>query len=234
VRQYGPLIQIVALHSGYNELYDPSRPQGPITAALCWAHARRQFFELVDIAANARRGKNAAAISPIALEAVKRIDVLFDIERGINGQSIEERLRVRREQSARLLAELEAWLRDQRARLSRSSAVAEPIDYMLRRWDRFARFIDDGRVCLTNNTAERALRGFALGRKSWLFAGSDRGAERAAVMSTMITTAKMNDVDPQAWLADVLARIADHAVHRLDELLPWNWAAAKEHRKLVA
>ncbi len=210
-------------YSGYNELYDPSRPQGPITAALCWAHARRQFFQLADIAANARRGKNAAAISPIALEAVKRIDALFDIERGINGQSAEERLRVRREQSAPLLAALEAWLRDQRSRLSRSSSVAAPIDYMLRRWDRFTRFIEDGRVCLTNNAAERALRGFALGRKSWLFAGSERGADRAAVMVTLITTAKMNDVDPQAWLADVLARIAEHPAHRLDDLLPWNW-----------
>jgi hypothetical protein len=193
---------------------------------LCWAHARRQFFELADIAANARRGKNAAAISPIALEAVKRIDVLFDIERGINGQSAEERLRVRREQSAPLVAALEVWLREQRSRLSRSSAVAEPIDYMLRRWDRFAHYLDDGRICLTNNSAERALRGFALGRKSWLFAGSERGAERAAVMATLITTAKMNDVDPQAWLADVLARIAGHKAADLAALLPWNWQAA--------
>jgi transposase len=216
-------------YSGYNELYDPSRPQGPVTAALCWAHARRQFFELADIAANARRGKSAAAISPIALEAVKRIDALFDIERGINGQSAEVRLRIRKEQSAPLVAGLEAWLREQRSHLSRSSSVAEPIDYMLRRWDRFARFIDDGRICLTNNAAERALRGFALGRKSWLFAGSERGADRAAVMATLITTAKLNDVDPQAWLADVLARIADHAIQNLDQLLPWNWkpSAAK-------
>ncbi|HZC95704.1 MAG TPA: IS66 family transposase [Bradyrhizobium sp.] len=210
-------------YSGYNELYDPSRPQGPITAALCWAHARRQFFELVDIAANARRGKKAAAISPIALEAIKRIDALFDIERGINGQSAEQRLRVRTEQSAPLVAGLEAWLREQRPRLSRSSSVAEPIDYMLRRWDRFGQFIDDGRICLTNNAAERALRGFALGRKSWLFAGSERGADRAAVMATLIVTAKLNDVDPQAWLADVLARIADHTIQDLDQLLPWNW-----------
>jgi transposase len=210
-------------YSGYNELYDPSRPQGTITAALCWAHARRQFFELADIAANARRGKNAAAISPIALEAVKRIDALFDIERGINGLSAEERLRVRQEQSASLLTALEAWLREQRSRLSRSSSVAEPIDYMLRRWDRFARFIDDGRICLTNNAAERALRGFALGRKSWLFAGSDRGADRAAAITTLITTAKLNDVDPLAWLADVLARIADIPQSRLSDLLPWNW-----------
>jgi transposase len=216
-------------YSGYNELYDPSRVQGPITAALCWAHARRQFFELADIAANARRGKNAAAISPIALEAVKRIDALFDIERGIKGQSAERRLRVRQEQSAPLVAPLETWLRDQRSRLSNSAAVSAPIDYMLRRWGRFVRFLDDGRICLTNNAAERALRGFALGRKSWLFAGSERGADRAAVMATLITTAKLNDVDPQAWLADVLARIADHAIQNLDQLLPWNWkpSAAK-------
>jgi hypothetical protein len=221
-------------YSGYNELYDPSRSQGAITAALCWAHARRQFFELADIAANARRGKKATAISPMALETVKRIDALFDIERGINGQSAEERLRVRREQSAPLVAALEARLREQRLRLSRSSPVAEPIDYMLRRWDRFAKFLDDGRICLTNNAAERALRGFALGRKSWLFAGSERGADRAAFMATLITTAKLNDIDPQAWLADVLARIADHAIHRLDELLPWNWAAETERRKVAA
>ena len=210
-------------YSGYNELYDASRTQGPITPALCWAHARRQFFELADIAANARRGKNAAAISPIALEAVKRIDALFDIERGINGQSAEERLQVRKEQSAPLLMALEAWLREQRARLSNSSSVAKPIDYMLRRWDRFARFIDDGRICLTNNAAERALRGFALGRKSWLFAGSERGADRAAIMATLITTAKLNDIDPQAWLANVLARVADTPQGRLNELLPWEW-----------
>jgi transposase len=210
-------------YSGYNELYDPSRAAGAITPALCWAHARRQFFELADIAAHARRGKDAAAISPVALEAVRRIDALFDIERGIVGQSAEERLRVRWEQSAPLLAALEAWLREQRARLSNASAVAKPIDYMLRRFERFARFVEDGRICLTNNAAERALRGFALGRKSWLFAGSERGADRAAVMATLIVTAKLNDVDPQAWLADVLARINEHPAQRLDELLPWNW-----------
>jgi hypothetical protein len=210
-------------YSGYNGLYDPSRSQGAITAALCWAHARRQFFELADIAANARRGKKAAAISPIALEAVKRIDALFDIERAINGLAAEERLRVRQQQSTPLLAALQAWLREERSRLSRSAAVVTPIDYMLKRWDRFARFIEDGRVCLTNNAAERALRGFALGRKSWLFAGSERGADRAAAMTTLIMTAKLNDVDPLAWLADVLARIADIPQARLPELLPWNW-----------
>jgi transposase len=212
-------------YGGYNVLYDPSRAAGAITPALCWAHARRQFFELADIAANARRGKNAAAISPVALEAVRRIDVLFDIERGINGLAADERLRIRKEQSAPFLAELETWLREQRSRMSRSASVAGPIDYMLKRWDWFARFIADGRVCLTNNAAERALRGFALGRKSWLFAGSDRGADRAAIMATLIVTTKLNDVDPQAWLADVLTRIANLPQGRLFELLPWNWSA---------
>ena len=113
--------------------------------------------------------------------------------------------------------------RTARSRLSRSASVAEPIHYMLKRWDAFTRFLDDGRICLSNNAAERALRGIALGRKSWLFCGSDRGGDRAAMMYSLIVTAKMNDVDPQAWLADVLARIAAHPVQRLDELLPWNW-----------
>jgi transposase len=214
-------------YSGYNRLYDAARPQGAITPAFCWAHARRQFFELADIAANPRRGKNAAVISPIALEAVRRIDALFEIERLINGCSAAERLRVRREQSAPLAADLEVWLRDQRSRLSRSAAVSEPIDYMLRRWPSFVRFLEDGRVCLSNNAAERALRGFALGRRSWLFAGSERGADRAAAIATLIMTAKLNQVDPQAWLADVLGRINAHPARALDDLLPWNWRAAQ-------
>jgi transposase len=221
-------------YSGYNELYEPSRAPGPITSALCWAHCRRQFFELADIAANARRRKGAAAISPVALEAVKRIDALFNIERGINGVAADERLRVRQRDSAHLVTGLEAWLREERSRLSRAASVAQPIDYMLKRWNDFARFLDDGRICLTNNAAERALRGFALGRKSWLFAGSERGADRAAFMATLITTARLNEIDPQAWLADVLARINDHAIHRLDELLPWNWAVAMERRRVAA
>jgi transposase len=222
LRAFAGILQADA-YDGYNELYEPSRSPGPITSALCWAHARRQFFELADIAANARRGKNAGAISPVALEAVRRIDVLFDIERGINGLAADERLRIRKEQSAPVLDELESWLHEQRSRMSRSASVAEPIDYMLKRWNRFTRFIEDGSICLTNNAAERALRGFALGRKSWLFAGSERGADRAAIMATLIMTAKLNDVDPLAWLADVLARIAEYPAQRLDQLLPWNW-----------
>lgn len=211
-------------YSGYNMLFDPARPGGPATSALCWSHGRRQFFELADIAASARRGKHAAVISPIALEAVNRIDALFEIERAINGLSADERQRARADRSVPLVADLERWLRHERAKLSRSAAVAQPIDYMLKRWHGFARFLDDGRICLTNNAAERALRGFALGRKSWLFAGSERGAERAAAMTTLITTAKLNHVDPLAWLADVLERIAEMPQSRLSDLLPWNWS----------
>jgi transposase len=222
LRDFTGILQADA-YSGYNGLYHPSRVPGAISPALCWSHARRQFFELADIGANARRGKKAPAISPVALEAVKRIDALFDIERAINGLSTEERLRVRQEQSRPLVDALEIWLREERSRLSRSASVAKPIDYLLRRWDRFTPFLADGRICLTNNAAERALRGFALGRKSWLFAGSERGAARAAAMTTLIATAKLNDVDPLAWLADVLARIARIPQSRLPELLPWQW-----------
>src|SRR6478672_7915130 len=194
-----------------------------VTPAFCWAHSRRLFFELADIAANARRGNNATVISPVALEAVKRIDALFDIERDISGLAADERWRIRQERSKPLLEQLESRLREQRDRLSRSSDVLKPINYMLKRWDGFALFVDDGKVCMSNNAAERALRGLALGRRSWLFAGSDRGAERAAVMNTLIMTARLNDIDPKAWLADVFARIADHPQTRLHELLPWVW-----------
>ncbi len=203
----------------------PGRSPGSVIEALCWSHGRRKFYELADIAANKRRGKRAPPISPLALEVVKRIDALLDIERTLNGESAERRLAVRREQSAPLVAELEDWMRTESAGLSRHAAVAKAMDYMLKHWDGFARFLDDGRICLTNNAAERALRGIAPGRKSGLFCGSDRGGERAAVMYTLIGTAKLNGVDPQAWLADVLDRIAEHPQTRLHELLPWHWKA---------
>ena len=222
---YSGLFQADA-YGGYGRLYDPGRNAGPILEAACWVHARRPFFVMADLAENARRkvqGKKPAVISPLALEAVRRIDALFEIERGINGQSPERRRAVRQELSAPLVTDLETWMREQRAKLSRSNDVAKAMDYMLKRWNAFTRFLDDGRICLSNNAAERAVRGIALGRKSWLFCGSDRGGDRAAVMYSLIVTAKMNDVDPQAWLADVLARIAEHPVQSLDELLPWNW-----------
>jgi transposase len=223
--RYAGLFQADA-YGGYGKVYETDRKPGPILEAACWVHARRPFFVMADLAENARRkaqGKTSAVISPLALEAVRRIDALFEIERTINGQSAAERRAVRQEQSAPLVVDLGAWMREQRAKLSRGNDVAKAMDYMLKRWTAFTRFLDDGRVCLSNNAAERALRGIALGRKSWLFAGSDRGGRRAAAMYSLIVTAKLNDVDPQAWLADVLARIADHPANRLDELLPWNW-----------
>ena len=217
----------------YRRLYEPGRSPGSVTEALCWVHGRRRFYELADIAANKRRGKRAPPISPLALEAVTRNDAIFDIERTINGETAERRLAVRRERSAPLVAELEDWMRTERTGLSRHAAAAKAMDYMLKRWDGFTRFLDDGRICLTNNAAERALRAIALGRKSWLFAGSDRGGERAAVMYTLIGTAKLNDVDPQGWLADVLDRIAEMPQTRLHELLPWHWKAERQ-QALVA
>ncbi len=214
--------------SGYNKLYEVGRLPGPIFEAGCWAHARRKFFELADLAKTAKRksrGKKPAFTSPTALEAVRRIDALFDIERDINGQSPSARRAVRQTLSAPLAAALESWMRQERVKLSRQDDLAVAMGYMLKRWAAFTRFLDDGRICLTNNAAERALRGIALGRKAWLFAGSDRGGRRAMKMYSLIISAKMNDIDPQAWLADVLARIAEHPMQRLEELLPWNWKA---------
>jgi transposase len=163
--------------------------------------------------------------------AVKRIDAIFKVEREISGQTADERLAVRRARVAPLVAGFESWMWAERAKLSRHSEVAKAMDYVLKRWSAFARFLD-GRICLTNNAAERELRG--IGRKSWLLAGSDRGGERAAVMYTLIQTARLNDIDPQAWLADVLALIHDYKITDLAALLPWRWAADMERRKLAA
>ena len=152
----------------------------------------------------------------------------------MNGRSPDERLAARRDRSLPLLVDLEDWMRTERARLSRHAPVAKAMDYMLKRWVGFARFTVDGRICLTNNAAERAIRGLALGRRSWLFAGSDRGADRTAFMLTLIVSAKLNNIDPQAWLADVLARIADMPQTRLDEMLPWNWSVVDHRIKRAA
>jgi transposase len=217
-------------YGGYNELYAPNRQPGPILEAGCFAHARRKFFELADVEGAARkrsRGEKTGIVYPIALEAVQKLDALFAIERDINGKNSAERLAVRKALSAPLMAELRDWLHVQLNKISRNHDLAKAINYMLRRWDAFTRFLDDGRVCLSNNTAERALRCVPLGRKSWLFCGSDRGGQRAAVAYSLIQTCRLNDIEPQAWLADVLTRIADHPVSRLHELLPWHWRDAQ-------
>src|ERR1700709_2775155 len=214
----------------YTKRYEPPRSPGPIREAACWVHARRPFFAMADLEENARRkaaGKKEIALSPIAIEIVGRIDALFAIERTINGQGADHRKALRQAQSAPLVADLEAYMREQYARLSCGHDLAKAMNYMFKRWNAFTRFLDDGRVCLSNNAAERALRCVPLGRKAWLFCGSDRGGQRAAVLYTLIQTARLNDVDPQAWLADVLSRVADFPAHRLDELLPWNWQGSR-------
>jgi transposase len=199
-------------YAGFNRLYQADRKPGPIIEAACWAHGRRKFFDLA-------RLKKA----PIAIEAIERIDALFAIEREINGLTPQERVRVRNERSRPIVAALGTWLRERRAKLSRGSETAKAIDYSLNRWTAFTRFLDDGRLCMSNNAAERALRGIAVGRKNWTFAGSDEGGRRAAAIYTLIETAKLNGIDPQAWLADVLARLPDHPARQIGDLLPWNW-----------
>jgi transposase len=211
LKDYAGLLQADAF-SGFGQLYGPGRPAGEIVEAACWAHARRRFFELAEL-------KKA----PMAIEAVRRIDALFAIERDINGLSADERLRLRAEQSRPLVSDFGAWLRQNRARLSSKAETAKAIDYVLKRWTSFTRFLEDGRVCLSNNAAERALRGIAVGRRNWTFAGSDAGGRRAAALYTLIETAKLNAVDPRAWLADVLRRLPEHPAKRLHDLLPWNW-----------
>lgn len=226
------------VYGGYNDLYLADRSPGPVRSALCWSHARRKFFELADIKAIARKGKKVAEeISPIALDAVTRIDEIFAVEREINGLSAAVRHEVRQQRVALRVHDLHDWMRAERARMSKHNPVAKAINYMLDekgRWEAFTAFLGDGRLCLTNNAAERALRGIALGRKSWLFAGSERGGDRAAFMYTLIVTAKMNDIDPQAWMADVLARMPDLPVSRLSELLPWKWKAAADLKRIAA
>ena len=219
---FGPLLDCIFRvrldYAGFTKLYEANRKGGPIIEAACWAHARRKFFDLARISK-----------APIAAEAVKRIDVLFAIEREINGLMPQERLCLRQERSRPLIIELQTWLREQRARLSKNSDTTKAINYSLNRSDAFTRFLEDGRLCMSNNAAERELRAVALGRKNWTFAGSDDGGRRAAAIYTLIATAKLNGVDPQAWLADVLARLPDHSAKRIHELLPWNW-----HRQNVA
>ncbi len=201
--------------AGYDGLYDGARRPGPVLEAACWAHVRRKLFD------EAKDGK-----SPIAAQAVRRVDALFAVERAVNGQPPGARLAAGQERSAPLLAELQAWLRQQRGRLSGKADLAKAIDYALKRWGALTLFLRDGRACMSNNAAERALRGVAVGRRNWTFCGSDAGGERAAAIYTLIETCKLNDVDPQAWLADVLAKLPDHPASRLGDLLSRDWLRA--------
>ena len=222
---YSGILQADA-YDGYGKLYQAGRKPAPVLEAACWVHARRPFFAMADIEENARRkaaGKKEIALSPIAIEVVRRIDALFEIERTINGKSAEERLAVRRTLSRPLVDALHTFMREQACAALARTRPRQGDQYILKRWAAFTLFLEDGRVCLSNNAAERGLRGIASEENRGCSAGRTAGADRAAAMYSLIVTCKMNGVDPQAWLADVLSRIAGHPAHRLDELSPWNW-----------
>jgi transposase len=194
-------------YAGFNKLYE----KGRIVEAACWAHVRRKFHDLYQ-----------AHQSPIAKEALERIGQLYAIEQEIRGRSPAERKEARQARSRPLLEALHIWWKATLAKLSQKSDVAMAIRYALDRWSALLRFCEDGRVEMDNNAAERALRAVALGRKNYLFAGSDSGGERAATIYSLLGSAKLNGIDPEAYLSSVLRRIADHPINRIAELLPWN------------
>jgi hypothetical protein len=204
-------------YGGYDALYLPhgGQPSGIIPVA-CWAHARRKLFEVFE-----------ATKSPIAEEGLRRVQELYAIEADINGMAAAQRLAVRQARSMPLLADLRAWLEDQRRRISGKSGLGRALQYALSRWDALTRYTIDGRLGIDNNLAERLLRGIAVTRKNYLFVGSDTGGDRAAVNYTLIQSAKLNGLNPEAYLADVIGRMATgHPNLRLAELLPWNWQPA--------
>lgn len=198
-------------YAGFNELYE----NGQLREAACWAHARRKFFDV-----------HVASGSPIAEEALLRIRDLYAVEETVRGKPPDERSRARQARSAPIIAAFRPWLEARRDELSRKSDLAKAIGYALSRWEALTRYLDDGRIAIDNNAAERAIRPLALGRKNYLFAGSDSGGQRAAAIYTLVETAKMNALDPERYLRDVLARIADHPINNIDALLPWRIYAA--------
>lgn len=202
-------------YAGFNTLYapDPKTQTPRLTEVACWAHARRKIYDV-----------HVATASPAAKEALERIAELFQIEADIRGRGPAERLAVRQQQTIPRLEALKTFLGATLAKISAKSSLAGAIRYATSRWDALSRFTADGRLEMSNNAAERAIRPLALGRKNYLFAGSDRGGERAAILYTLITTAKLNGLDPEAYMADVIARIGDHPASRIEELLPWRWA----------
>jgi len=196
-------------YAGFDQIYE----SGKIQEAACWAHVRRKFYDI-----------QVAHKSAVATEALERIGALYAIEKEIRGRSPEERRAVRSERSRPLLESLKQWLEETLVKLSKKSDTAMAVRYTLGRWEALMRYCDDGRLEIDNNAAERSLRAVALGRKNYLFAGPDRGGESAAAMYSLIGTAKLNGIDPEGYLRNVLSRIAEHPINRIEELLPWNFA----------
>ncbi len=206
-------------YAGFAELYESAEGKpANVTEVACWAHVRRKFFDV-----------HKANGSAIAREALERIGALFDIERTIAGKSADRRRTVRQSLAREKLDELAGWLDRQQKLLSGKSELAGAIRYARSRWDALTAYVDDGRLEISNNAAENAIRPVTLGRKNWLFAGSDAGGDRAAIFYTLIRSAKLSGLEPEAWLRDVLTRIGHHSINRLDELLPWIMAQPATH-----
>jgi transposase len=201
-------------YAGFDRLFNETDPQHPIKEAACWAHVRRKFYDI-----------HQATQSPLALEALNRIAELYAIEAQIRGQPPDARQHARSAQATPKLDAFHAWMISTRVTLSKKSDLAGAIHYALARWRALRRYCEDGRIEIDNNIAERSLRAIALGRKNYLFAGSDAGGERAAILYSLLGTAKLNGIDPEAYLRYVLERIAEHPINRVDELLPWNLTA---------
>jgi transposase len=210
-------------YAGFDRLYEDKDER--IREAACWAHVRRKFYEIYE-----------SNRSPVAAEALARIGKLYEIEEAIRGRPPDERCTVRKARAGPLLEDLKTWFEATLAQVSAKSALAIAIRYALTRWTALVRYRDDGHIAIDNNAAERSLRAVALGRKNYLFAGSDVGGERAAAIYSLIGTAKLNGLDPEAYLREVLGRIADHPINRIEELLPWRLAerAAPADARLAA
>jgi hypothetical protein len=194
-------------YAGFDKVYETGR----IREAACWAHVRRKFYDL-----------QVAHQSPVAQEALERIGALYVIESDIRGRPPDERREIRQTRARPLLVSFRQWLEGRLNKLSQKSDTTAAVKYALGRWEALTRYVDDGGLEIDNNAAERALRAVALGRKNYLFAGSDTGGERAAILYSLIGTAKLNGLDPESYLRDVLSRLPDHPINRIEELLPWN------------
>jgi transposase len=209
-------------YAGFGPLYESRGGQAPaMIEVACWAHVRRKIYDV-----------HLATKSPIAAEALERIGRLFEVEREVNGRAPDTRRQIRQARARPVIDELAAFLDGSLPKLSGKGELAGAMRYARGRWEALTRYLDDGRLEISNNAAERAIRPLALGRKNYMFAGSDAGGERAAAIYTLVETAKLNGLDPEAYLRDLLGRIADHPINRIAELLPWN--IAKDTAVLVA